>query len=466
MRYALKRPITAGAVTLVVASSWSSSVALAGCAATALSASAGVFGPPSISATESSTAQALELIRQRRMQVAEACPTGFTRSGGICQPIAQSAAAEPAPAPAAALPGTASATPPSSTVQVPGASAAPVRAKATPRPRTTVAAADPTPRSAPASAPTYGGGSLKDYPADIAPAGRLIGTWIEGFADWEKHDDVRPDLAGGQNRESYTTGLLSGIDATDAPKGIQLGMLGGYTYSQAKFAPYRSSRAANDDGTIDPNAFTFDQKQSIEGTSLGLYGAYFNNTGFSADLLYKIDLFDLTQSDSVASDQGCGNIQVFNAHGETTMTNHIVAANFYWRWDVGGGRWIEPTLGLRYTHTGVGGNAVNLGLEDGDAFRIQGGIRFGHVWTSGSYVITTGLTGLLYSDVLVDGFVTPGIGIAPGIGEIDEGKLRVMGIAQAKIDTPSGAQWYGQVDVRGGEDLIGVGGKIGVRMRW
>jgi hypothetical protein len=450
MRHALKRPVAAGAITLVVASSWTSSAALAGCTATALSASAGVFGPPSISATESSTAQALELIRQRRMQVAEACPTGFTRAGGICQPVAQVAAADTLPA-AAAAPAP-SATAPSAG----GGAAAGPRTKAAPRPR--AAAAAPAPRVA-----DYGG-SLKD--AIAPPPGRLLGTWIEGFADWERHDDVRDDLPGGQEREMYTTGMLSGLDSTDVPRGIQLGVLSGYTYSQAKFSPYHSARAANDDGVIDPNALTFDQKQSVEGTSLGLYGSYFSNTGFSADLLYKLDLFDLTQSDSVAADTGCGNT-ILNHHGETSLTNHIVASNLYYRWSYSGGVWVEPSVGLRFTHTSVGGNGANIGLDDGDALRVQGGVRVGRYWfTPGGYLVTTAITGLLYSDVYVDGFALPGIGVAPGVGEVDEGKLRVMGIAQAKIDMLNGTSWYGQVEVRGGEDLIGVGGKVGLRVQW
>lgn len=455
MIYALKRPTVAGAITLVVASSWSNSIALAGCTATALSASAGIFGPPSINATESSTAQALELIRQRRMQVAEACPTGFTRSGGVCQPLpaAASSAAAPAAAAPSALPSPSAGSPPSPSASVPGASAV-SRPKAASTPR--VAAAAP--------APSYGG-SLKDSGFDPGPS-RLVGTWVEGFADWERHDDVRPDIAGGQDRETYTTGLLSGMDATDVSRGFQIGLLSGYTYSQSKIAPFTSTRLDNE-GDVRNDAVTFDQKQSVEGTSLGLYAAYFTPTGFSADFLYKLDMFDYTQSESVGSDGGCGSIRVFSTHGETTLTNNVVASNLYYRWDIGGGRWLEPTLGFRYVHTAVGGNGANLGLDDGDAFRIQGGVRLGHSWvTPQGYVVTTGLTGLLYSDVVVDGFAIPTFGVAPGIGEIDEGKLRVLGLAQAKIDLNNGATWYGQVEVRGGEDLIGVGGKVGVRMRW
>lgn len=471
MQIASKRPLSVGAITLVVASSWSSSAALASCAATALSASAGVFGPPSISATESSTAQALELIRQRRVQVAEACPTGFTRSGGICQPVAQAAAepvAAPAPAPVAAAEPA-----PAAGGAGAGSSAAPsARAKAAPRPRTTVASAAPATRaptraSAPAAAPVYGGGGLKDYGFGAPAPARMIGSWLEGYADWEKHDDVRPDRVGNQTRESYSTGLLAGLDATDVPRGIQLGILGGYNYTQAKFSPTFGPRRENDDGNVVDDALTFNAKTAIEGTSIGLYGSYFENTGFSADLLYKVDLYDLTQAESIASEGGCGNIRIFHNHGETSLTNHIVASNFNYRWELGGGRWIEPTVGLRYTHTSMGGNAVNLGLDDGDALRVQGGLRLGQVWSGpGNSVITTRLTGLLYSDVLVDGFVLPGLGTPAGIAEIDEGKLRVMGIAEAKIDLQNGATWYGQVDVRGGEDLIGVGGKVGVRMRW
>jgi hypothetical protein len=46
----------------------------------------------------------------------------------------------------------------------------------------------------------------------------------------------------------------------------------------------------------------------------------------------------------------------------------------------------------------------------------------------------------------------------------DEGKVRGMGILTTSYDNGLGSILYGQVDVRGGANLIGVGGRVGARI--
>jgi hypothetical protein len=46
----------------------------------------------------------------------------------------------------------------------------------------------------------------------------------------------------------------------------------------------------------------------------------------------------------------------------------------------------------------------------------------------------------------------------------DQGTLRGMGIFAMNYNNGSGITWYGQADVRGGDDYFGVGGRLGVRV--
>jgi hypothetical protein len=85
------------------------------------------------------------------------------------------------------------------------------------------------------------------------------------------------------------------------------------------------------------------------------------------------------------------------------------------------------------------------------------------MWGPGRLLTT--ITGLVYSDVSVDGLVinTAGFVGSPVLPN-DEGKVRGMGIFTLNYDNNAGIIWYGQADVRGGEDYFGVGGRLGVRV--
>jgi hypothetical protein len=83
----------------------------------------------------------------------------------------------------------------------------------------------------------------------------------------------------------------------------------------------------------------------------------------------------------------------------------------------------------------------------------------------GAGLFRTTVTGLLYSDVSVNGLVIDTGGFAGStVLPSDEGKLRAMGILAMNYDNGAGVVWYGQGDVRGGDDYFGVGGRLGVRV--
>jgi hypothetical protein len=62
--------------------------------------------------------------------------------------------------------------------------------------------------------------------------------------------------------------------------------------------------------------------------------------------------------------------------------------------------------------------------------------------------------------------VTPGTVTSPSFPLVDEGKLRVMGMLESRVNVGNGYTLYGAAEVRGGEDVIGYGGRLGVRYEW
>src|SRR5262249_35589774 len=158
-------------------------------------------------------------------------------------------------------------------------------------------------------------------------------------------------------------------------------------------------------------------------------------------------------------------IQVDSGSASVDVTNITVGGNVNYRIPLSATHWWEPTGGFRVFHSSFGSNAALLGLTNGDAIRVQSGIRFGWEQYMGSGIWQTTLPGLAYSDVSVTGLVLntnhfAGSSILPS----DEGKLRGMGIFTTSYDNRSGTILYGQVDVRGGDHLLGVGGRLGARI--
>ncbi|MEI9901700.1 MAG: autotransporter outer membrane beta-barrel domain-containing protein [Hyphomicrobium sp.] len=154
----------------------------------------------------------------------------------------------------------------------------------------------------------------------------------------------------------------------------------------------------------------------------------------------------------------------------SSVTNFTIAPNIGYRFDQPGGWWIEPVAGLRYSYSAFGNNAFLLGFDNGQVFRIQGGASIGSsslVRAEGrKFLWTTVVGALLYSDVVIDGFVSSDDEFSPLAIKADQGLLRVQGVLRNEFDFLDGSIAYTEVLARGGEDYWGVGGKAGVRVEW
>jgi hypothetical protein len=374
------------------------------------------------SAGDASTSQALEVVRDRRMQVAQSCPAGSTPGpGGMCTPVAGSATVTSASAPNAQPPGQPKAK------QAPGAAAAP----------------------APGGAP-YGG--LKDG-LGAPPLRPLYGVWAEGYGDHERRTNVAPE---NQSVRFSSYGVLSGVDHTylRAPReGILIGGLAGYNHTNGDFSA----------GTLAGAPDAAPKKQEIEGAMLGLYGTYFHGR-FAIDVLAKTDLFDLHQRDF-------GPCAPSALTGSTDLTNYVIAANVYYRHDLGHTflghpLWLEPVMGIRYVASQFGSGAAALQLSDGEALRLHAGARIGADWVSPDRRLwSVSFLAGIYSDVMVNGFTAPSGGGGVTLAT-DEGKVRALGQLRAKVTTRDGISYYVQAEGRAGEDYWGVGGKAGIRVEW
>jgi outer membrane autotransporter protein len=310
-------------------------------------------------------------------------------------------------------------------------------------PKAAKKAAAPKPASAPPPGVAYGG--LKDDYAE-APRVRTHGIWAEGYGEYERRNDVSGSDGSSQTIKFTSWGVVSGVDHTHlrSPReGIMIGALAGYNDTHGR---YSGDLAAG----VPPRS------QDIEGAMLGLYGSYFHR-GFAIDVLGKVDIFDFDQS--VVS--GCQT--TIDTAGSTSLTNWLIASNIYYRH---GPRhfWLEPTAGMRYVRSDFGSEATTLGVADGESLRLQAGVRVGSDWVGYDRRFwTVSFLAALYSDVLIDGFT---IGGGTVVLDTDEGKLRALGQLRVKTTTYHGVSYYGQAEVRGGEDYFGVAGKVGVRYDW
>ena len=152
--------------------------------------------------------------------------------------------------------------------------------------------------------------------------------------------------------------------------------------------------------------------------------------------------------------------------GDVSENNFTAATNFSYRFDLSGGYWLEPLVGVRYTYTDFGSGAEALDLTDGQVLRVQGSLRLGTAQPWQGYTLGTSVLGMLYSDVIVTGYMQSDGGFTSTVSNTDEGKLRGLAQLVLILEDQRGLSYSAQVDVRGGEDLIGVGGRLGVRYRW
>ncbi len=284
-------------------------------------------------------------------------------------------------------------------------------------------------------------GSVTKAPVPPPPAVTYSG-WAYGFGDYEVHQNVAPNSGADVTRRTATGGALGGFDLTFPGMGrgtdsMMLGFMAGYSSAKLAFP-----------GDV------LNTRTQISGTSVGGYVKYFSGP-FWNESIFKADLFGLNQDQSFPGG-GTSN--------STAMTVYTLADNFNYRFTLGPGWW-EPTVGVQYSSTQYGGNAANLLLANGFDWRVQGGLRTGITFPWNNMIVSTTVTGLAYSDVMINGFVIDN-GLAPTSLPEDAGKVRGEGIVTANLDLPNGTSVFAQGDVRGGRDLLAAGGRLGMRIGW
>jgi hypothetical protein len=211
----------------------------------------------------------------------------------------------------------------------------------------------------------------------------------------------------------------------------------------------------------------------LSGPSVGTYATYFTGP-FSTDLIFKVDFLSINENFSELfnffTSSGGGLISnpiAFSGIAAANVNDLSVIGNFNYRFPVYNWMWIEPTVGFNYTYSLYDAAAASLGLADGYVLRAQGGARLGLDFLWMGIHITPTVTGLAYDDVkIVGGPILNGAFIGGQLLPSDEGKIRGEGIFAMNFDYGNGLSSYAQGIIYGGEDLIGVGGKLGVRYQW
>lgn len=320
-------------------------------------------------------------------------------------------------------------------------------------------------------------GVAEDYEPVPAQQGIVVdestpsqGAWAQAFVDYERHDNLAPGSGENLERRQTTVGGIAGGDVTyrrfgdDGLETVQFGLLGGGTHISSKFSDFGNVSNA---------------RQTQDGGFVGAYGSYHHNQ-FSVDGFFKTDLLSLKQRSTVKSPVTCGEGQVLviddspdalekatQQAGSVNEYTYTVGGNAYYRFDLSGGAYLEPVVGFIYSATNYGDGATTLGLDNGQLFRIQGGARLGRTWDDAeNRTWSLALLGMLYSDVYINGYTLDGFGLPPGASEVDEGKLRVLGQLEGNVILNNGLSFNGAVNVRGGEDVFGVGGRLGARLEW
>jgi outer membrane autotransporter protein len=291
---------------------------------------------------------------------------------------------------------------------------------------------------------------LKAPPPPPAPAVRPA-VWLRAFGDFENRDantaftaaPIGTLFAFDQGYRQRTGGVLGGVDLlikglSSANDALILGALGGYLGSDVKM-----------------NVGT----HHISGGTVGVYSTYVNG-GFFLDAMAKADLltFDTTALFLPLS---------------ADLTNWNLLSNVGYKFDLPSKWYIEPTAGIEYIRTDYSNQTVVAStfalLEDSHVLRGRFGARLGTEWITANNIRVEPsvlLLGYYY-------FEATGASIALGsaggsiILPTDEHKFR--GEVQASVnlfDLSTGVSGFVRGDLRFGDDIIGGGGKVGLRYQW
>jgi Autotransporter beta-domain len=410
-----------------------------------------------------------EMMARRRKEEADQCPVGWELLGGVCRQIPS--------APFGYLP-----------VLENGYSAA----VPWPQPKQTATLGGEAP-IAPSAPMTYKGEPAYQAPP-IVDSGIHPAIWAHGFGDFQQQTAsfVAPGPGPGIGTvgvaigsatpmfvalDSKTTiwGFLSGADLTFhgvAVGGDVLitGLLAGYLTSTMNL----NTTSTSSDSTSALGGSSTTQIR-LSGPSAGAYATYFTGP-ISTDLTFRADFLSINNSFSeilnfLAPDNS-GTLApkppvISSGIVTASVTDLSIIGNYNYRIPVYGGIWIEPTAGFDYTYSLYDAAAASLGVSDGYVWVLQGGARLGIDNYFGPVHVTQTITGLAYDDVkIVGGPVLNGAFIGGPLLNFDEGKIRGEGIYAVDFNCGHGLSSFVQGIVYGGEDLIGAGGKVGVRYQW
>lgn len=384
------------------------------------------------SSTEDATKTTMASVSDRREAESQACPAGFTRVNGTCTPVPPASRFAP---------------------ETPGSFSGTV----------------------PAALLAFAPQSTKSAPWQPVAEPPHLAAWMKAYGDYERRTGQSPGLgefsvlALNVTSTTRSGGVLTGVDYTfrnimSAGDGLIVGLLVGYESSHVSL----SASSISSDPTS-PNGFST-TKARLSGAATGVYASYFNG-GFSTDLAFKVEFYDLNLSvtDLLGfqsnPDVGFPPTSIpFSGGGTTRLNNYTTSVNVNYRIPVSANVWVEPTGGLQYTYSAYASGADQLGLASGSLLRLQGGERLGFEGSWNGTRMTTTLTGLLYDDVLVTGGV---LATSPNpLILSDEGKLRAEGIVTLNFYHSNHVSSFVQADLQGGEGLFGVGAKGGVRVAW
>jgi hypothetical protein len=438
----------------------------------------------SVASVETSTAIVTEMIAERRMQEAVACPAGYENVRGICQPIRARIAERPSN----------SQTKSSSMTSIVGSPRGPQRTK----PRDLVVNEQP-----------------------VLEERRQNGIWSEILYDSEKRTGLGTASAPA-SRTQQTVEMLVGGDQTFRYGDTQLVLGGLGSLSSIKQSFSSSSSAVQDTSFIarvDPglfidsngqgvsafeyvipteHSFVNSQKQTLKGGAVGLTASW-TRGGFFSDGLFKANISQLDRTstsaetyatqltnlsiDSDPAQLGCidaysnpqgqvisqpysfGPSQTFRTtlNQGTTAVNLVFANNVGYHFQLNPNWWVEPLAGATFFYSAYGPNAAALGLRDGQDLRLQAGARLGFTAPVGEGFLTASFAQIVYSDVYIRGYVTNPNGFSAGAILADQGKLRYQSIATAKYTLPNGFSIFLQGQGRFGTDYYGYGGRLGAR---
>lgn len=266
------------------------------------------------------------------------------------------------------------------------------------------------------------------------PSGVQFAIWGQGFADQEKRAETF--LGADVGRTTTTYGGLAGFDAAFSN---WLGF--GGTYVIGALGGYTESHVRNNDGST----------SRVSGPGVGLYSVWAKG-GWSIDTVSKADFFNI--------DRWQTGIPVLTLG----MTNYTSAGNINYRFDMPNNWWIEPTAGVSYTANRWDTPSKILGMLDGETFRVQAGSRFGTSTVWGRTTVEGSVTGLAYSDVVINGNT-----LAVAAGALlptppnDQGKVFGQGIGKLNFIWSPQISSYVEGEVRGRDGVIGYAGRVGAR---